>query len=261
MLISFFEEFPSLENLGKLRLVNWPTKLYLATKSVREFERLRSKLKNKNVEEIIYWPILKKEEGYWISPFSQRKALLRIFQELKEKQIPVMLDLELPTTKNPLLYATQALNFFRNKKLINNFINAYLGDVYLAEYYPEGKRQERILTLLGLHYTTKKAKIIKMVYHSMHHFNKQFITTELQKGKKEWGDRFLVAYGTMATGVEGWEPNITAAQLEEDLKIAKDVGIKEVVIYRLGGLNKEYLKIVKKTLYSIIEPRSQKLFK
>lgn len=250
MRISFFEEFPSLENLGKLRLVNWPTKLYIAAKSVQEFEQLRSTIKSKNVKEVAYWPILSRKEGYWISPFSQRKALRRIFQELKGKHFPVMLDLELPTTKNPLLYLTQALNFFRNKKLINNFINAYPGDVYLAEYYPEGKRKERILTLLGLHYITKKAKIIKMVYHSMHHFNKQFITTELQRGKNEWGDNFLVAYGTMATGIEGWELNITAAQLEEDLKIAKVVGIKEVVLYRLAGLNKEYRRTIEKVLSS-----------
>lgn len=252
MLISFFEEFPSTRNLSKLRLVTWPTKLYIAAKSAKEFEQIQRTIRGKNVKEVVYWPILSRKEGYWISPFSQRKALLRIFHELHQKTYPVMLDLELPTTKNPLLYLTQAFNFFRNKKLINNFINAYPGDVYLAEYYPEGKRKERILTLLGLHYTTNKAKIIKMVYHSLHHFNKQFITEELQKGKKEWDDRFLVAYGTMATGIEGWEPNITATQLEEDLKIAKDVGIREVVIYRLGGLNKEYLKIIKKMLGDIL---------
>lgn len=250
MLISFFEEFLSTVNLNKLRLVTWPTKLYIAAKSAREFEQIRRTIRGKNVKEVVYWPILSKEEGYWISPFSQRKALLRIFHELHQKTHPVMLDLELPTTKNPLLYLTQAVNFFRNKKLINNFINAYPGDVYLAEYYPEGKRKERILTLLGLHYTTKKAKIIQMVYHSMHHFNKQFITEELKKGKKEWGDRFLVAYGTMATGIEGWEPNITVAQLEEDLRIAKVVGIKEVILYRLAGLNKEYRRTIEKILAS-----------
>ncbi len=70
MIISFFEEFPTKENLGKLKLVTWQTKLYVAAKSVKDFNRIRSTIKNKHIKEVIYWPVLEKEEGYWISPFS-----------------------------------------------------------------------------------------------------------------------------------------------------------------------------------------------
>lgn len=251
MLISFFEEFPAKNNLNKLKLVKFPTKLYLASKTLNEFLELKNKIGkgyNTPIKEFIYWPILKIEEGYWISPFSQRKALERIFKELENKKISVMLDLELPTTKNPKLYLTQFLNFLKNKFLIKKFIKNYRGKVYLAEYYPEGRIKEKCMQFLGLHYNHKKAKIIKMVYHSMHRFNKEFIANELKTGKKEFGGNFLVAYGTIAQGVGGWEPKLSLSQFKEDLKIAKEIGIKEVVIYRLGGLAKDYLKIIKNIL-------------
>ncbi len=32
MLISFFEEFPTKENLNKVKLIKFPTKLYIAAK-------------------------------------------------------------------------------------------------------------------------------------------------------------------------------------------------------------------------------------
>lgn len=235
MQISFFEEFPVKNNLNKLRLVNHPTKLYLAAKSLNEFLKLKNKIEkeHKQVKEFIYWPILEIKEGYWFSPFSKRKSLKRIFQQLKNKKISVMIDLELPTTKNPKLYFTQLLNFPRNKYLIKNFIKNYKGKVYLAEYYPQ---REKLFQFLGLHYPN--AKVIKMVYHSMHKFNEEFIKQKLKSLN-------LVAYGTIAKGIARNEPILTLKQLKKDLELAKESKIKEVIIYRLGGLNKEYLKTIK----------------
>lgn len=244
MLISYFEEFPTKKNLEQINVVHWPTKLYIAAKSLGQFNKIKSGIKNKNIKECVYWPILDINEGYWISPFAKRSALKRIFKELENTNTSVMLDLELPTTKNPKLYITQFFNFPRNRSLIKKFIRNHAGTVYLAEYYPEGKRKEKILQFLGLHYKSDKAKIIKMIYHSMHHFNKEFITNEIKNGKKEFGKDFLVAYGTIAPGIGGWEPKISLSQLEEDLRIAEEIGIKEVIIFRLGGLDRNYLKVL-----------------
>lgn len=85
-----------------------------------------------------------------------------------------------------------------------------------------------------------------MVYHSTHHFDKDFITSELKTGNDKFGDNYLVAYGTIARGIEGWEPRLTLSQLKEDLAIAQGIGIREVVIYRLGGLTKDCTVIMGK---------------
>ncbi|HIG93593.1 TPA: hypothetical protein HA234_05345 [Candidatus Woesearchaeota archaeon] len=246
MLISFFEEFPTAENLQKVKQVTWRTKVYLAAKSVSQFKGYTANITSKKVQEVVYWPILSRQEGYWISPFSERKALEKLFWELHGKNIPVMLDLELPTTQNPWLYLTQALNFPSNKKLITNFISTYQGQIYQAEYYPEGKRNQRLLQFLGLHYPQPKVKVIKMLYHSLHHFSEDFLRRQLQQGQQVWEKNFVVGMGTITKGIHGNEPRLSAQQLEKDLELAQKMKIQEVVLFRLGGLNKKYGEILKK---------------
>ncbi len=240
MLISFFEEFPTKESLKKISIISWPSKLYIAAKSLKEFQEISSSIKNKNIREIIYWPILEKKEGYWVSPFSKNPALRRVFSELS-KETPVMLDLELPTTRNPWLYITEAVRVAKNKEVIAGVIQKQ-EMVCLAEY----SSSSRLLALMGLHYNAPHAKIIKMFYHSMHHFSEGFLIRKIRLNKKEFGKRFILALGTIAQGIEGTEPILSKRQLEKDLAIAKTEGIKEVVLFRLGGLTKEYAKIFKK---------------
>ncbi|MFA4887243.1 MAG: hypothetical protein WC595_03450, partial [Candidatus Nanoarchaeia archaeon] len=178
--------------------------------------------------------------------FSKRTALLRIFNELTEKNVPIMLDLELPTTRNPWLYLTQLSNFCRNKTLIKQFLKNRPG-TYTAEYYPQGNLQESCLTLLGVHYSPNRygTNVIKMLYHSFHHFDNQFLSNTLTMGKKKYGSNFLIGYGCIGFGVMGNEAQLSAEQLQRDLEIARQCGIEEVVIFRLGGMTKEYVSILK----------------
>jgi len=39
MQIEFYEEFPSKENLSKLKLIKFPTKIFIAAKSIKEFKK------------------------------------------------------------------------------------------------------------------------------------------------------------------------------------------------------------------------------
>ncbi len=243
MLISFFEEFPTEESLAKLKLISWPTKLYVAANSVEEFRAVTFSIRrNQHLLEAVYWPILKKQEGYWISPFSKQSALHNLFEQLEHKKIPVMLDLELPTTRNPWLYLTELFHFRKDKKMIHSFICNYAGETYLCEYYAKPK----MLELLGLHYKNKKSKVMKMLYNSAHRFDEEALRGELQAGVEEFNDKYVVGYGTIAVGVGGDEPILSSEQLEKDLRIAQEAGVKEVVLFRLGGLNKKYVKVMEK---------------
>ncbi len=243
MLISFFEEFPTEDTLAKLKLVSWPTKLYVAAHTLQQFRAVTSVVRhNNNLLEAVYWPILKKKQGYWISPFSKQSALQHLFDELEHKNVPVMLDLELPTTQNPFLYLSQFLNFKKDKKLIHSFICNHPGETYLCEYSAHEKNLKR----LGLHYSNKKSKVMKMLYHSVHYYSDEKLRLEMQQGLEEFGERYIVGFGTIAAGVNGNEPLLSAEQLEKDLRIAQEVGVKEVVLFRLGGLNKKYVKVLEK---------------
>ena len=242
MRISFFEEFPTAKSLQKIKLISWPSKLYLAAPSLKEFNRIKAKIRSRKIIEIVYWPILKKREGYWISPFSKQMALRHLFDELRHQKIPVMLDLELPTTRNPWLYLTELFHFRKDKKLIHSFICSYPGEISLCEY----SAPEKSLQRLGLHYANTKSKVMKMIYHSVHSYSDGKIRSELQRGVTKFGGKYIVGFGTIAVGVGGNEPILSPEQLEKDLRSAKEVGVKEVVLFRLGGLNKKYVKVLEK---------------
>jgi len=236
MIISFFEEFPTKKNLQKIDLVNWPSKLYLAAPSLKKFLELKSKIRNKKIKEIIYWPILAKKEGYWISPFSRRNSLERIFSELKNKKTPMMLDLELPLRHNPLLLFSQSVNFFKNKKIITQFINNYSGKIYSTEYHYNSNFSDIILKNLGLKYSNVQK--IKMMYHSLHKFNERKIKEIIKGG-------LTPAFGTIAAGINNNEKILSNQELNRDLKLAKSLQCKEVIIFRLGGLNKKLTELIK----------------
>jgi hypothetical protein len=244
MKISFFEEFPSDSSLGKLKLVDYPTKLYLAASSLSEFERLKKNIKSRHVKEVIFWPVLKEDEGYWLSPFCDRKALLRTIKETKD--VNILWDSEVPKKRSLLL--TNLHRFFGNKKLIQKFFKEHKGTIYTAEYFPENGISAKILSLLGLAYNplTYNNKVIKMVYSSMHDFGKPFIEKEVRFGVKNFGKNFLVGLGTICHGIKGDEPLIAPKLLERDLSISKENKVNEVVIFRLGGLTEEYNKILKR---------------
>lgn len=239
MIISFFEEFPTNSNLKKLSLVTWPTKLYLAASSLKEFERIAKPLrKNKRIKEIVYWPTLQKKEGYWISPFSSRKALQRVLDELEGKRVPVMLDLELPTRQNSLLYLS--FQFGKNKKLLSSFIKTYSGNVYMAEYAHE----EPFLKHFGLDYPSPQVYVIKMLYRSLHQYPVFPMKHSLETEKRRYGHHFLPAFGLLAPGIHGHERCLSPQELLDDLRTAKQMGISEAIIFRLGGLNRAYQKAI-----------------
>jgi len=72
---------------------------------------------------------------------------------------------------------------------------------------------------------------------------------EMAYGVKNFGNRFIAGLGLTAEGIYGNERIISAELLERDLRIAKAEGVKEVIIYRLGGLNKEYMDVIQKFVF------------
>ena len=85
-----------------------------------------------------------------------------------------------------------------------------------------------------------------MFYTSMWPFPRNFLDKKIKEYKEEYKEKFLPAFGTIATGIAGIEPILSPEKLALDLQIAEKNKIKEVVIFRLGGLNKEYIKTISK---------------
>jgi len=231
MIISFFEEYPTKENLEKAKLINFPTKLYIAAESIEQLNKIKSQIKSKYVKEIIWWPILKKEEGYWFSPFASKKGMQRILQQINQT---TMIDLEKPYNK--IHYLTKVHKLLTNRKILKKIIKNK--NTIPCENFSDNI----IMKLLGLNY--KKKNKIKMLYSSFTHFP-FFIKERIIRNLSKKYPQLKIGLGIIAPGEEIIKVSILAPeQLKQDLELCKKNNIKEVIIFRLGGLNKNYLKII-----------------
>ena len=248
MIINFFEEFPTKQNLEKVKLINFHSEIYIAAKSLKHFYFLEKQVKKLNKKiKCGYWPILDKEDGYWLSPFSRRISLKVLIKELEanKKHLTVMWDAELPHLKLSL-FITQFPFFFSNKKLILNFLKNS------KKYKIKLVSSENVLNssffLTSIPKNIPHKKII-MFYSSMHRTKaaRNYFIFKLKKIKKKF-PKLTVALGTLAKGILGSEPVLSPKALEKDLKLMKELSINEITLFRLGGLNKDYIKVLKKSL-------------
>lgn len=235
--INFFEKFPTEKNLNKVSLIRFPSLLFIAAKNLEEFRKYEKYVRKLNKKiEVGYWPVLSKDEGYWMSPFSSRQGLERIINELdkEKKKLTLLWDCEFPVNKKRLFLPTK--RFFTNKNMITKFLRNTKHNVYIVQY--------PIVTLFGdlfkfygldfpfinkkiyMTYTSMVRKPVKRIYRNIIRMSSR------------------VALGTIAKGALGNEPILTPKDLDSDLKLAKDTNTKEVFIYRLGGLNQRYIKVI-----------------
>ena len=253
MRINFFEEYPTDENLKKAKMIDFPSTIFLAADSLGQFNIYKSKLLsfNKNID-VAYWPVLPR--SYWISPFSYTKDINKFVEEIKTNKDPliVLLDLGLPIYKNISLFIRNLFSFSRNKKIISQFLleaNKYNVSVVTAEYPPIYLFMLKIYRGLGISFNTVKYghRSCTMYYTSM--ISKRIIiknvTNTLIYIRDNLNSNLELGLGTIARGIMGNEPILSPQGLSRDLSFVKDKNFKTVTIFRLGGLNDEYYKIIK----------------
>jgi hypothetical protein len=250
MKVNFFEEFPNEENLMKAKFINFNSTIYLAAKSLKEFREIKIRLNkiNKKIE-AAYWPIL--EKSYWISPFSYTSELNKLFKELsenKDKKLKVLIDLELPFLDSRLFFKN-LFCFSKNKKIIKSFFENLDDNIEImtAEYPMINNFFRRVIELLGVSYSLDRFSHKKcvMFYSSLikSKFIKRKMTKLIFEEHKKY-DKICVGLGTIAKGIVGNEPILSTEDLKKDLDFLNRMGIEETIIFRLGGLNEKYIKIL-----------------
>ena len=233
-LINFFEEFSDLGSLLNAKFIKNKSVVFLAAKSIKEFIYFSRKLRMINKRIIPgYWPIIK--DVYWISPFAPKSELIRLSNEFHDKDlknVPVLLDMELPVLSPKIILLKQLLFSFSQMRIDAKLISKLYellwinkSPVYTAEYP---------IPFLDLSFNYKKipCQRIYMCYTSMmpsifKRFFRSFVKNR----------NCAVGLGVIAKGIFGDEKIITEKDLLYDLKYFK--GTKEIFIFRLGGLTKE----------------------
>lgn len=252
MRINFFEEYPIEDNLAKARLIDFPSTVFLAGHSLQEFYELKEKLLNINPNlEVAYWPILLRT--YWFSPFSYTKDLQSFFKEMKTNSEPltILVDLELPLKNKFFLYFVNLFSFFKNKKIIKEFFknapNSKI-NIVAAEYPFFNLFMLRFFRILGISYDTKiyGHRACVMYYTSMipNRMLKK-VTNAIIKTKNKFNPNLELGLGAIDVGVWGNEPKLFPDKLAQDLSFMQKNGFETAIIFRLGGFNEEYYKVIK----------------
>lgn len=126
--------------------------------------------------------------------------------------------------------------------MIKNFLEKNKERVTTAEY--PFAFVSKFMKLIGLNYEINSERSI-MWYSSMFSeiLNKK-IKSNLKNIKNK--NNYSISLGTIATGILGNEPILSPENLEKDLHFVNKAGFKKVVIFRLEGLNKKYVRVLEK---------------
>ena len=252
MRVNFFEEFPNSESLSKAKLIDFPSTIFIAAESLEEFKKWRKKLEEINPKlEAAYWPIINR--SYWLSSFSHPEDIKILYNDLKKNmensKLKVLLDLEIPFNYK---LCKNIFYFRKNRKLIKEiFLNAknLNIEIYTAEYPLSNRLIEKIFRVLGINYDMTKFNHVRIMMYYTNKLNKKFLRKMAEKAviieKQKYGDNLELALRSNATGIFGENPNMSAEDFKRDFNFVKSNNINTVTIFRLEGLNEEYLKIIK----------------
>lgn len=255
--IIFFEEYPFLEeNQKKAELIDFPSILFLPAKDLKEFDFLKEKYLSINANlEIGWWPFF---NSIWLSPFTFSEEIEKLIFELenrkkREEKIKVLLDLELPFLR-PQYFFSGIFYFKKSKKKILQLIEQSEKmnvEIFTFEYPPNFLIFPFFLEKLGLTYLKAKTdykRILACYTSSNLIILRQFYKFSIIKAVSKSTRKTFVALGLLARGRILFERRITKKGLKKDLEYFLNKGISNFAFFRLGGLNPEYLKIIKEFL-------------
>ena len=210
----FFVEFK--EDWNKRELVDWDTNFYIASKYPTKHG--------------IWWPVLSR--GYFISalsPLEDLLELLDITREYSPKEI--MLDLEIP-------FRIEFKNIKEKKKILERVIDE-VPHVISHEYPYVNDLTERMKDRYGL-----KIEADEKIYMCYAPFSPKLLSKIFANSYKR---DVKIGVGPISKGIFGFEMILKPKTFEKQIEEIVNYG-NDIVIYRLGGLNERYLKVIKKYL-------------
>ena len=142
------------------------------------------------------------------------------------------------------MYFKNLFSFRKNKKLIKWFIEQNKNRITTAEY--PLLFVSKIMKLFGLNYNIDYERSVMWYSGRISKILNKKVKKNLLRIKNK--SKSSISLGTIAIGILGNEPILSSKQLERDLEFVKKQGFKKVVIFRLEGLDKEYVKVIKKFL-------------
>jgi len=141
-----------------------------------------------------------------------------------------------------------------NKKILKKFFQeapSYNIDIVTAEYPPFFIGINFIYRLLGISFDVKKYKHTQCIMYYTSMIPNRFLSQLIRNGViklRKINPNLQLGLGTIATGVLGNEPIISVPSLKNDIDFMRVNNIETGIIFRLGGLNEDYIKLLNDNL-------------
>ena len=164
--------------------------------------------------------------------------MIELTEELENCNNHLLIDLELPLDK--IMIIKNLFNYFKNRKIIKDFLRSNTEKITTAQF--PSSIISLFMKILGLDYNVNVEKSF-MWYSSM---SPKFMNDNIKKNliKLKNKSKYSISLGTIAIGILGNEPILSPNKLKENLEFVKKAGFSKVIIFRLGGLNKEYTQVI-----------------
>ncbi|MFH1331891.1 MAG: hypothetical protein ABIH63_01260 [archaeon] len=258
MRVIFWCEFPEKTDWTAVnKLIDFKTEIYIASKTRKEYENWKKKIRNKNIKTGA-WPTLTEEEGYWFSGFTKKEEV----DKLKEfDKLDIKLDIEPPFPGRRLNLITMLFTYFiphilkkgKNNRYLEEVIRKHRGKVIISGFPLPGWITRRFgdLTELSdnmeknfISYTTLTPRTITRLY----------LKWFAKKAARKYGKKAIFGIGCIGRGIfrnEKTYENIE--QFKQDVKLIREAGAKNIVIFTIEGImerenRKEWVREIK-TIY------------
>lgn len=245
--VGLYEEFPVPWRLDKLAQVDFPVTLALAAPSRAEFEKLRDEVQQTypQVGDVLFWPLLSRDEGYYPGPFSDADAIERVAAETDG--VPVLWDWELPIGTPHVSFS----NWRRVGALTDPWLRQRAEPVHLWRSHTSMGLNPLFLRLVGMHYDPLDYPIVTLhlnLYAVGEGLPREELYRILRCGVERYGDRFIPDFGSLNDGEGPPEIFVPVETLRRDLQVAREAGVAEVWLFGVNGLNAEYLSALRDTM-------------
>jgi hypothetical protein len=246
--IGLYEEFPTPERLAKLQQVDFPISLAVAAPSREVFLTLQTAIVQTypQVRRLFFWPVLAREEGYYLGPFSDASAIERVAAEARD--IPVLWDLELPLREVWFIRRGLA-NWRRSRRFTATWRRE--PPVHIWRSYAGLGLNPLVLRMLGMHYDPLDYANVSLhldLYTTGRGRRRRDMQRILRLGVERYGARFIPALGVLDDGEGRARQFVPPATLRRDLQLVREAGVGEVWLFGVNGLNEAYLAAVRETL-------------
>ena len=245
--IGLYEEFPGSDRLDKLRQVDFPVSLALAASSRAQFLQLRDTVRREypQVRDVLFWPLLTPDEGYYPGAWSDATAVRRAAREAEG--LPVLWDLELP--RNPARPSLR--DWWRNRTFIDALLQQRAEPTHIWRSSTAMGLDSALLRLSALQFDPLRYRQVSLqldLYATGAGLPDPVLRRVLRCGVERYGDRFIPSFGVLNDGQAATDVFVPTATLQRYLQAARQAGVGEVWVFGANGLTGDVVRTLHATL-------------